>query len=542
MMIFNIPIFSVLSFSLGLLCLSLGVFVLTRNPKSDIHRIYFFFCLSTSFWMIPISFLSSKIFSYETSLFLAKCVFTGVVFMPSLLLHFAIELLGPNVKLTAKKQLAFVYFLSVFFLFLLWLTPNFITGIYNYPWGYYPKGGFIHPIHVLVVVMPTAIYGVFLLGRGVHIIEREHGKTKKYYETKYAFLAFLFITLSGIDFLQNWGVDFFPLGNIFVAAFIILITYAIFKHALLGISIVIRKSLIYSILISIITAIYFSIVYITSLFIGGLTNSASLPVVLFILAIITLLFKPLEQRIQNVLDKLFFKNPREVLEKENILLREEVQKQDQMKAVATLAAGMAHEIKNPLTSIKTFAEYLPQRYDDPEFREKFQRIVVDEVDRVNNIVKQLLEFSKPRELELKATPIVSILDDTLSLLNNNLLKNKIEVIKDYKADPSPLVDKNQLRQAFLNIFLNSIHAMPNGGTLTVATSLSSDLRLLTSVKDTGSGISKEHLPHVFDPFYSTKEEGTGLGLSIVHGIITKHGGKIKVESEEGKGTTIRVIL
>ena len=122
------------------------------------------------------------------------------------------------------------------------------------------------------------------------------------------------------------------------------------------------------------------------------------------------------------------------------------------------------------------------------------------------------------------------------------MKNKIEVIKDYKVDSSPLVDKNQLRQAFLNIFLNSIHAMPNGGVLTISTSQTADNRSLVSIKDTGSGIPKENLPHVFDPFYSTKEEGTGLGLSIVHGIITKHGGKIKVESEEKRGTTISVIL
>src|SRR3989344_4793965 len=137
---------------------------------------------------------------------------------------------------------------------------------------------------------------------------------------KYAFLAFLFVTLAGSDFLQNWGVDFFPLGNIFVALFIAFISYGIFKHELLGISVVIQKSLIYSILISIITAIYFAIVYITSSFIGELANTNSLPVVLFILTIITLLFRPLEQKIQKVIDKLFFKNSIDVIEKENALL------------------------------------------------------------------------------------------------------------------------------------------------------------------------------------------------------------------------------
>jgi signal transduction histidine kinase len=207
-----------------------------------------------------------------------------------------------------------------------------------------------------------------------------------------------------------------------------------------------------------------------------------------------------------------------------------------------MARQVAHEIKNPLTSIKTFAEYLPKKYDDPGFREKFSRIVVDEVDRVNNIVKQLLEFSKPKELELRSESITGILDDTLGLLNNNLIQNKIEVVKNYKDSPVLPVDKNQLKQAFLNLFLNSIQAMPNGGTLTVSVLLSSDLCSLITISDTGSGIPKDQLDHVFDPFFSTKEGGTGLGLSIVHGIITKHGGKISVESIAELHTTFTIAL
>jgi len=487
------------------------------------------------------SLLSSKSFSMETSLILAKCVFTGVVFMPTFALHFAAEFTRENALPSIRRDLSIAYFLTFLFLILLWTTRNFIIGIYNYPWGYYPKGGFIHKIHV-VFVMATAIYGLFIINRSTKIIKAREGRSKRYYESRYVFFSLLFVTFGGSDFLHNWGVNFFPIGNICVTLFVLFITLAIFKHQLLGISIAIQKSLIYSITLSLISVLYFSIVYMAGTTLGDITKSHSLPVILVVLALITLLFKPLERKVQIFIESRFFTKSRETLEKENLLYQREIQKQNQLKSVATLAAGMAHEIKNPLTSIKTFAEYLPQRYDDPEFREKFKRIVVDEVDRVNNIVKQLLEFSKPRELELKATPIVSILDDTLNLLNSNLLKNKIEVIKNYKANSSPLVDKNQLRQAFLNIFLNSIHAMPNGGVLTVSTSQTVDSRSLVSIKDTGSGIPKENLPHVFDPFYSTKEEGTGLGLSIVHGIITKHGGKIKVESEEKRGTTISVIL
>jgi signal transduction histidine kinase len=222
-------------------------------------------------------------------------------------------------------------------------------------------------------------------------------------------------------------------------------------------------------------------------------------------------------------------------------LEDEILKQDRLKAVATLAAGMAHEIKNPLTSIRTFAEYLPEKYADPEFRGKFKKIVVDEVDRVNSIVQQLLEFSKPKEPELKPVSIVDILDDTLGLITSKLLDHKIALSREYQASPQILADRNQLKQAFLNLFLNSIQAMPGGGTLTVKTTLTGNNRLLVAISDTGTGIPKESLPHIFDPFYTTKESGTGLGLSIVHGIVLKHKGKIRVESGSG-GTTISVAL
>ncbi|HXV18742.1 MAG TPA: ATP-binding protein, partial [Candidatus Omnitrophota bacterium] len=138
--------------------------------------------------------------------------------------------------------------------------------------------------------------------------------------------------------------------------------------------------------------------------------------------------------------------------------------------------------------------------------------------------------------------ICSILDDTLELLTSHLLKSHIELHRTYPKMLLLFIDRNQLKQAFLNIFLNSIQAMPNGGKLYVSLEMAGTSNVIISIRDTGAGIPKEELPHIFDPFHTTKEAGTGLGLSIVHGIIEKHGGEIKVESEVGRGTTISVIL
>ena len=221
------------------------------------------------------------------------------------------------------------------------------------------------------------------------------------------------------------------------------------------------------------------------------------------------------------------------------MLLAQVQHQDRLKAVATLAAGMAHEIKNPLTAIKIFAEHLPTKYNDPDFRDKFKGVMVKEVDRVNNIVQQLLDFSKPKDPELKHASVQEILEETLNLLNSSFLSHRIEVVRDYKADPKLLVDRNQLKQAFLNLLLNALQAMPNGGTLTVATSLNRKDEFTVSIADTGVGIPEDQLAHIFDPFFTTKHRGSGLGLTICRGIMDAHRGTIRAEcSPDHPGTTI----
>ncbi len=484
------------------------------------------------------AFVSSGRFDEGRSIFFGKLIFTGVVFMPTLILHFVILFLKEAAPQRSRRDLLTAYALTFLFLTLLWSTDRFITGIYVYSWGHFPKGGAIHQIHS-VFVLATALYSVYLLKEGLKKICASEGKTKRYYETKSVFLAALFMTCAASDLLHNWGVDFFPIGFLFVTLFVIFITYGIFRHKLLGISIVIKNGLIYSVLVSILTAAYFTIVLLISSFIGDVTQVHAWPLILFIFAVITLIFKPLEQNLQKKLDKIVFKNPREVLEKELSLLKSELQKQDRLKAVATLAAGIAHEIKNPLTSIRTFAEYLPEKYDQPDFRQTFKKIVVDEVDRINDIVKQLLEFSKPEELVLKPYRVTLILDETLSLLSNNFLNKKIEVLRSYKEAPELRVDRNQLKQAFLNIFLNALQAMPRGGKITVSTFSSAQYHTIR-IEDTGVGIPKEHLSRIFDPFFTTKESGTGLGLSIVHGIVTKHGGNIEISSNPDAGSTVHI--
>ncbi len=216
--------------------------------------------------------------------------------------------------------------------------------------------------------------------------------------------------------------------------------------------------------------------------------------------------------------------------------------QERLAAAGQFATGMAHEIKNPLSAIKTFAQYLPEKYADPKFREKFFRIVQSEIDRITSIVKELSDFAKPAPLQLQPVRLDELLGDILSLLSDQCLKQKVEVVTAFGHNGLMLqADPQQIKQVLLNLLLNSLEAMPNGGRLEVVTH-SNRHGLILRVMDTGCGIDPEQQRHIWDPFFTTKERGMGLGLAIVKGIVERHGGHIAVTSKPGQGAVVEIQL
>lgn len=224
--------------------------------------------------------------------------------------------------------------------------------------------------------------------------------------------------------------------------------------------------------------------------------------------------------------------------------REQLLQAERLATIGKFANEVAHEIKNPLQAIRTFVEYLPQKYAEEGFRERFTKVVGGEIERIDNFVRQLVGFSRPKPLEFSPVDINQLLDTTLLLLENDFRKNKILIKRNYfKKDIRLLADRNQLKQVFLNLFLNSLEAM-NGtkpNQLTVETS-SEHHELVVRIADTGCGISKEDLSHLFEPFFTTKEKGMGIGLTVVKSIIQNHNGKISLESKLGEGTTVSISL
>lgn len=239
-------------------------------------------------------------------------------------------------------------------------------------------------------------------------------------------------------------------------------------------------------------------------------------------------------------------------------LERNVQRADRLSSIGTLAAGMAHEIKNPLVSIKTFTQLLSDRYKDPEFRATFEEVVPHEVDRIDTIVSRLLDFARPRPVAYTHVNIRRTVDEVVALLENQLRKAFVTVEMDVPDQPYFISgDDQQLHQVFLNLFLNAIDAMKQRGQGTLrikirsgyffkrrksASSLVERKCVRITVTDSGHGIAPERLPEIFTPFFTTKPEGCGLGLAVVHSIIEEHGGEIDVASVVGEGTTFTVSL
>ena len=215
-----------------------------------------------------------------------------------------------------------------------------------------------------------------------------------------------------------------------------------------------------------------------------------------------------------------------------------------LAALGTMAAGVAHEIRNPLGGIRGASQLLARESD--EETKEFLDVIVREVDRLDHTVEQLLDLARPMEAEMSATDIEEVVDRAWTVLKPQLDEAGVRFEKEAPSKPGPVnADASQLTQVFLNLFLNAIQAMPDGGTLAVtirADKAEGSPAAVVMVSDTGHGMTQQTLEHLFMPFYTNRERGTGLGLAISHKILEEHSGTIDVKSEEGKGSTFVISL
>ena len=226
---------------------------------------------------------------------------------------------------------------------------------------------------------------------------------------------------------------------------------------------------------------------------------------------------------------------------------------DRLATLGELAAGAAHEIRNPLTAIRSTIQYLSKDFSADPVKSEMVTELISEVERINKIVQGLLSFARPSDLNTSDINIEQLINQTLLLVTNTLRKQNVEVEFEYFTDNTTIQgDAEQLKQVFLNIILNAVEAMgknppERSRTLIISiekgTPINTHSRyLIISFEDSGKGIEQKNIENVFNPFFTTKEEGTGLGLAICYGIINRHEGEIEVKSVPDKGTCINIKL
>lgn len=224
-----------------------------------------------------------------------------------------------------------------------------------------------------------------------------------------------------------------------------------------------------------------------------------------------------------------------------------IRRADRLSSLGMLTAGLAHEIRNPLVAIRTFTQLLPERYQEPEFRNSFQALALKEVDRICGLINDLLSFARPTVPNVSAENVNEIVESIVRILETEAKERGIQIYRRLAAHlPKIFIDKEQIKQVSMNVILNSLQSIEGRGVVEVSTrpftKNGSEQYVQIEVRDSGAGIPEKDLEDIFNPFFTTKKGGSGLGLSISHQIVQEHGGHIVVDSQVGKGTTFFINL
>ncbi|MFC1557938.1 PAS domain-containing sensor histidine kinase [candidate division KSB1 bacterium] len=227
-----------------------------------------------------------------------------------------------------------------------------------------------------------------------------------------------------------------------------------------------------------------------------------------------------------------------------VILDEKLIHEERLSALGKTASAIAHELKTPLTSLKAYAEKLSEKLDNKDFLNNFRDIILSEVTRLNNLVNDLLRFSRKESLNIEKAAVNDIIKQVLSILHEKIDKKNITIQNSNENSIEIYCDREKMIQVFINIINNAVEAVKAGGTVTITQRLTNNGtdKIIIDIIDTGKGIPPDNFDKLFEPFFSTKSKGTGLGLAICNKIVKMHNGAINVESKEGEGSHFSIIL
>ncbi|MBD7936933.1 PAS domain S-box protein [Cytobacillus sp. Sa5YUA1] len=228
---------------------------------------------------------------------------------------------------------------------------------------------------------------------------------------------------------------------------------------------------------------------------------------------------------------------------DKVEMEERLRKSDTLNVLGQLAAGIAHEVRNPMTAVKGFIQLLENSLKKESDHEMYFNIISTELARIDSIINEFLFLAKPQAVRYMENDMINIMRETVKLLNAQALLNNIQFRTYYEYGlPKIMCEGNQLKKVFINIIKNAIEVMPDGGYITITIKRLDDQTVRISIQDEGGGISQDKLEKLGQPFYTTKERGNGLGLMVSYKIVDEHNGAVEVESSEGVGTTFHIIL
>ena len=409
----------------ALLSMLLGFLVLFRGPRTREVRVFVWLCFVMFVWLFSYGLMEATSDPIR-ALWFAKIGHSAVIFAPAFYLHFVRYLLDMKEMEPLYRG---YYILCVVWLAFLFATDLFIPTVRLQPWGFYPVGGVVMLIEALTLALLAAVCWILF------VTGCRRARTRlsfaEYNRLTYCCVAMGVYSLSVLDYLAKFGVPYYPMGFLTNAFFVSVVTYAILVHRLMDISIVVRRSLIYSFLVTVLTVGYFGLIYVVERIFQTTFRYQSTWLSLTAFALTALCFQPLKLGIQRVVDLVVFRAPHEELARRMERLEQEVRETEKLRAISTLAAGMAHEIKNPLTSLKTFTDYLTEKGNDPNFQKKFRRVVTQEVDKIDQIVHRLLAFAKPARPQLESIQVSQVLDEILDFLSAEAVRRQIDVERAY---------------------------------------------------------------------------------------------------------------
>ena len=514
--------------------LAIMIFVLMKRPRTPLaHRFAEFTGLFTAWSFLYFIWLRETQDPIRATWLLRLCMLP-VTLMPGAYIHFVAEWLGTKKDwkpwLIANYLISFLFASSIF-------TPTYANRPEHFlVFPFWLRVGplfLFHVLHMLTVIIigSWALYRRALLSQG-----------DVRNQLTWVSVGFFTGFISGCtNYLVWFRVPVPPILNPLASLYAVCMAYAIVQHKLLDIRVVIRRGLVYSLLGMGITACYLVVVLITEKLFQGILGYQSVAITLVLAVVVAVSFNPLRNRLQNWADRAVFQGTMEELAIQRDRLLDEAQRSEQMRLVGTLAAGLAHEIKNPLAAIKTFTEHLSSKHTDPAFLDKFERIVGGELERINQIVQRLLDYAKPCPAQMEPASMAKLIRETLELVSAEAVKRQVDIVCGELIEITVAGDRRQLKQVLINLLLNAIEAMPQGGRILVSLRVEKGLCRII-LKDSGRGITSDVLPHIFEPFYTSKPNGTGLGLPIVRNIVAEHGGSITLSSKLGQGTEALLTL